>query len=134
MEKYEGFKMVRRTRNTTPNHQQPTMGLRLPQGEFNFYVSAVELIIGSSKRDHALMFFVNESSKRVSFDLEEPDSDNYHLKAITSRGYSRFSSKSLATMIANIFKLKPNKTHYFLVKKNTCLGSDEPHFSIEPIK
>ena len=72
------------------------------------------------------MFYINEKEKKVRFDYEDPEADNYHLNS-SSRGYSRFTSKDLGVEFANLFDLDMEGKHYFLVRDGEI---ESPRFEL----
>lgn len=109
------FIAIRKERKGGNKHIHPTIGLGLPLGEFCFYEPTMKLL-NIDKEKQGLMFYISKSDKKVKIEIEDKEDDNYHL-AGSKRSYSRFTSKPLSVLFADLLDLEMDSKHFFKLKK-----------------
>jgi len=109
------FEPIRKQRKGGNKHVHPMIGVGLPLGEFSFYEPTMNLL-NIDKTKQALMFYVNRKEKKVIVKIEDKDDDNYHLSG-TKRSYSRFTSKPLGVVFADVFGFEMKSKHFFKLVK-----------------
>lgn len=116
------FEPIRKQRKGGNKHVHPMIGVGLPLGEFSFYEPTMDLL-NIDKRTQALMFYVNKKDKKVKVKIETKDDDNYHLSG-TKRSYSRFTSKPLGVVFADVFGFDMKSKHFFKLEKVSKIEFD----------
>ena len=109
------FIAIRKERKGGNKHIHPTIGLGLPLGEFCFYEPTMKLL-NIDKEKQGLMFYISKTDKKVKIEIEDKEDDNYHL-AGSKRSYSRFTSKPLGVLFADLLDLDMDSKHFFILNK-----------------